>query len=116
MKRGVILVATLAFLLALPGCGGTSGKTPDEMTKTEFKTWLQMSKPELETWLTRGMGVTDLSLTEHGQGQFTGTGKKDGKPCKIKITRDTRQATWDIKCEGGNSNTGTRSGGISIRE
>jgi hypothetical protein len=112
MIRGVIPVAVLGFFLALPGCGGTSSKTPDEMTQAELETWMQMTKPELETWLTKGMGVADLSLTEQGQGQFTGTGKKEGKPCQIKITREARQAQWEIKWEGpggGGSISGTRS-------
>lgn len=87
MNRRLVLVGALAFLIGFTGCG-RSNKHPDEMSKAEF-----------EAWLSKTHGLTDLAITEQGLGQFTGTGRKDGKTWQIKVTREARKASWEIKSQ-----------------
>jgi hypothetical protein len=96
-RRG-FLGGMVAFFLGLAGCR-KSNKTPGQLSKAEF-----------EDWLAKTLGMTELSLTAQGQGQFTGTGKKNGRTYQIKATQEARQVSWEIKYEGqGRSETSSGS-------
>jgi hypothetical protein len=84
MTRRAFVAGLILVPLALPGCG-RSNNTPERM---------------FAAWLAREMdGMTDLSNTEQGPGQFTGSCKKDGKTWQIKASRAAHKASWEAKHE-----------------
>ena len=77
MKRAIVIGGILALLLLSVIVYRTATATPDRMWKWQF-----------EAWLSKQLGMSEVSLTEHSPGQFTGTAKKDGEAYQLRVTRE----------------------------
>ena len=89
MNRRYFLSAAMAVACGLPGCG------------TRKQPFPQLTKAELEADTADRLKLRDVTLTDHGGGRFTGTGKDaEGKLIELEVTQDKQQRSWKNHWKG----------------
>jgi hypothetical protein len=88
-----LLVAILAIAMIMPTLPGCSQKNPGAMNKAE-----------VEAFMKDRLKLSEISLTDKGEGAFSGTGKKNnGSSYSLEVTLDEkgRRIEWKTTDEKG---------------
>jgi hypothetical protein len=101
VNRRVFLVASMAVVACLSGCGSRQQPPTDPRLEADLSSRRTLSKAELEADMANRNNLHDVMLTNEGGGRFKGTGKAaDGKLIELEATQGERRRSWKTRWKG----------------
>jgi hypothetical protein len=86
--------------MAVAGLSGCSSSKQQTLQRP-------LTKPELEEDMAQRLGLRDVTLTDQGNGRFTGTGQdSEGRLVELEIKQEERRRSWKTRWKSPDGKSG----------